>query len=83
MSKILDAYVEMTMSIRRQNCIHAKRVTGTLARQMTKMTTRDFPGRIMKREAQKVIIMVAMERIRVERPIIIFMGKDLRKSSSA
>ena len=50
---------------------------------MIGMTTRDFPGRIMKREAQKVIFMVAMERIRVERPTIIFLGKDLRKSSSA
>ena len=47
------------------------------------MTTHDFPGRIMKREAQKVIIIVAIERIRVERPTIIFLGKDLRKSSSA
>ena len=63
--------------------MHVNRVTGTLARQMTGMTTRDFPGRIMEREAQKVIIMVAMERIRVERPTIIFLGKDLRKSSSA
>ena len=62
--------------------MHVNRVTGTLARQMTGMTTHDFPGRIMEREAQKVIIMVAMERIRVERPIIIFLGKDLRKSSS-
>ena len=58
------------------------RVTGTLARQMTEMTNHDFRGRIMEKEAQKVIIMVAMERIRVERPIIIFLDKDLRKSSS-
>ena len=50
---------------------------------MIGMTTHDFPGRIMKREAQKVIIIVAIERIRVERPTIIFLGKDLRKSSSA
>ena len=49
---------------------------GTPAKQMTGMTIYDFPRRIMKRQAQKVIIMVAMEKIRVEKPIIIFLGKD-------
>ena len=51
-------------------------MTGTLARQMAGMITDDFPFRIIKREAQKVIIMVAMEMIRVEMPIIILLGKD-------
>jgi hypothetical protein len=51
---------------------------GTSARQMRGMRTLDFLGRIMKREAQKVVIMVAMEKIRVKRPIIILL--DLRKS---
>jgi hypothetical protein len=54
--------------------------TGTSARQMRGMSILDFLGRIMKREAQKVVIMVAMEKIRVKRPIIILLGKDLRKS---
>ena len=71
------------MSIRRPNCIHANTTTGTPARQTRGMTILDFSGRIMKREAQKVVIMDAMEKIRVERPIIILLGKDLRKSSSA
>ena len=71
------------MSIRRRNCINVNRATGTPARQMTGMTVHDFPCRMMKRQAQKVIIMVAIEKIRVERPIIIFLGKDSRKSCSA
>jgi hypothetical protein len=54
--------------------------TGTSARQMRGMSILDFSGRIMKREAQKVVIMVAMEKIRVKRPIIILLGKDIRKS---
>lgn len=33
--------------------------------------------------AQKVTIIAAIEKKRVERPIIIFLGKDSRKSSSA
>ena len=51
---------------------------GISARQMRGMRTLDFLGRIMKREAQKVVIMVAMEKIKVKRPIIILL--DLRKS---
>jgi hypothetical protein len=54
--------------------------SGTSARQMRGMSILDFSGRIMKREAQKVVIMVAMEKIRVKRPILILLGKDLRKS---
>lgn len=61
----------------------AYRTTGTPAKQATGMATHDFPSRIVKREAQNVIIMVVMEKIRVKRPVIIFMGKDVRKSSSA
>ena len=53
----------MIMSMRRRNCIHANSATRTLARPMTGMII-DFPFRIIKREAQKVIIMVAMEMIR-------------------
>ena len=73
----------MTMSIRRPNCIHANTTIRTPTRQTREMSILDFLGRIMKREAQKVIIIVAMEKIRVERPIIILLGKDLRKSFSA
>ena len=65
----------MIMSMRRRNCIHANSATRTLARPMTGMII-DFSFRIIKREAQKVIIMVAMEMIREEMPIIIFLGKD-------
>ena len=35
------------------------KATGTLARQTTGMTILNFPGRIRKREAQEVAIMVA------------------------
>jgi hypothetical protein len=37
----------------------------------------------MKRAVEKAIIMAAMEKKRVESPMIIFLGKDSRKSSSA
>ncbi|KAK7814692.1 hypothetical protein CFP56_002627 [Quercus suber] len=57
-------------------------MTGTVTRQMIEMTTHKFPSRIMKSEEQKLTIMGAMEKIRDERPIIIFWGKDIRKSSS-
>ena len=73
----------MVMSTRRGNCINTKRVTGTLAKQMTGMTIHDCSHSIRKRAAEKAVIMAAIEKKRVERPIIIFVGKDLRKSSSA
>ena len=38
------------------------KATGTLARQTTGMTILNFPGRIRKREAQEVAIMVAMDQ---------------------
>ena len=49
---------------------------------MIGMIPHKFPSRIMKREVQKFIIMVTMEKIRDERPNIIFWGKDIKKSSS-
>lgn len=60
-----------------------KRVTGTLAKQITGMTIHECSRNITKRAAEKAIIIVAIEKKSVERPIIIFVGKDLRKSSSA
>jgi len=71
------------MSTRRGNCITTNKVTGTLAKQMTGMKNQDCLPNITKRAAQKDIIMDAIEKKRVESPIIIFVGKDLRKSSSA
>lgn len=52
------------------------KAAGTLARQATGMTILNFPGRIRKREAREVAIMVAMDKIRVKKPIIIFLDKD-------
>ncbi|KAB2613689.1 hypothetical protein D8674_036005 [Pyrus ussuriensis x Pyrus communis] len=49
------------------NCIQMKEATGMLASKMIGITT---------------IIMVAIDKKRVKRPIIIFVGNDLRKSSS-
>ncbi|KAK4593433.1 hypothetical protein RGQ29_017514 [Quercus rubra] len=71
------------MATRRGNCINTKRVIGILAKQMTGLKIHDCSCSIRKRAAEKAIIMAAIEKKRVERPIIIFLGKDSRKSSSA
>lgn len=60
-----------------------KRLTGILAKQMMGITIHDWSRSMIKRAAEKAIIIVAIEKKRVERPIIIFLGKDSRKSSSA
>jgi len=73
----------MNMSTRRGNCITPNNMTETQAKLMTGMIYRDCPSNIIERAAQKAIIMDAIEKKRVESPIIIFVGKDLRKSSSA
>lgn len=73
----------MNISARREKCINTKRVTGKLAKQTTGMTSPNCPCSIIKRAAEKAIIMVVMEKKRVKRPIIILLGKDSRKSSSA
>ncbi|KAG2673959.1 hypothetical protein I3760_13G113400 [Carya illinoinensis] len=73
----------MNISTRRRNCIITKRAIGTPAKQMIGSTIHDCSRSMIKRAAEKAIIMVAIEKKRVERPIIIFVGKDLRKSSSA
>jgi hypothetical protein len=73
----------MNMSTRRGNCINMNRVIGTPAKQKTGMKIHDVPRSISKRAAEKAIIMAAIEKKRVERPMIIFLGKDSRKSSSA
>jgi hypothetical protein len=54
------------------------RVTGTLAKQMAGMKIHEYSRNIIKRAAENAIIMVAMEKKRVERPIIIFDGNDFR-----
>ena len=57
------------------------KATGTLARQTTGMTILNFPGRIRKREAQEVAIMVAnaMDKIRVKKAYYHFLGKELKE----
>ena len=71
------------MSTRRGNCINTNKVTGILTKQMTGMTNHDLPCNIIRRVAQKAIIMDTIEKKRVESHIIIFVGKDLRKFSFA
>ena len=73
----------MAMTTRRGNCINTKRVTGILAKKMTGSKIHDSPRSISKSAAEKAVIMAGIENKRVKRPIIIFVGKDLRKSSSA
>ncbi|KAL6289338.1 hypothetical protein ACE6H2_006848 [Prunus campanulata] len=73
----------MKISTRRGNCIQINKVIGTLARKMIGITIHNCSWIIMKRAEEKATIMVAIEMNKVERPIIIFVGKDLRKSSSA
>jgi hypothetical protein len=58
------------------------KVTGTLAKQMAGMKIHEYSRNIIKIVAENAIIMVAMEKKRVKRPIIIFDGNDFRKSSS-
>ncbi|KAK4593440.1 hypothetical protein RGQ29_017519 [Quercus rubra] len=73
----------MAMATRRGNCINTKRVIGILAKQIIGLKIHDFSCSIRKRAAEKAIIMATIEKKRVERPIIIFLGKGSRKSSSA
>ena len=49
---------------------------------MTGLKIHDCSCSIRKRAAEKAVIMAAIEKKRVERSIIIFLGKDSRKSSS-
>jgi hypothetical protein len=76
-------YVEKKISTRRGNCSRAKSVTGRLA---SSIIGKEIHGKrsrsIIKSVMPKVIIIVAIEKKRQERPTIIFVGKDLRKSSS-
>ncbi|KAB2606765.1 hypothetical protein D8674_006482 [Pyrus ussuriensis x Pyrus communis] len=69
----------MNNSTSNGNCIHMNEVTGTPASKMLGITIGDFPSSIMPQE--KTIIMVAIDKNRVKRPIIILVGKDLEKSS--
>ena len=73
----------MAMVTRRGNCINTKRVIGILAKQMTGLKIHDCSCSISKSAAEKVVIMATIEKKRVESPIIIFLGKDSRKSISA
>ncbi|KAB2610772.1 hypothetical protein D8674_018804 [Pyrus ussuriensis x Pyrus communis] len=73
----------MVILTRRGNCIQANKVTGTLESSMVGITIHDCRRTIIRRAAENAIIMVAIAKKRVARPIIIFVGKDLRKSSSA
>ena len=78
-------YVEMKISTRRGNCSSTKRVTGTQASKMIGIITTlvDRPFSKIARAAQKAIIMVAIEKKRVERPIISFVGNRVRNLFSA
>ncbi|ONI21703.1 hypothetical protein PRUPE_2G082400 [Prunus persica] len=73
----------MYISTRRGNCIQINKVTGTLATKIIGITIHDSSWITMKRAEEKATIMLAIEMNKVERPIIIFVGKDLRKSCSA
>jgi phosphoribosylformylglycinamidine (FGAM) synthase PurS component len=75
--------VDTKISTRRGNCNIMKKVTGIVASSTIGIITCNLPSNIIIRASQKVTIMVAMEKKSVERPIINFLGKDLRKSSSA
>ncbi|KAB2610193.1 hypothetical protein D8674_018225 [Pyrus ussuriensis x Pyrus communis] len=67
--------------MRRGNCIQTNKMTGTLARKMIGYVIHGLSRSMMNRAEEKATIMVAMEMKSVERSIIIFVGKDLRKSS--
>jgi phosphoribosylformylglycinamidine (FGAM) synthase PurS component len=75
--------VDTKISTRRGNCNIMKKVTGIQATKTIGIIICNFPSTIIIRAAQKVTIMVAMEKKSVERPIINLVGKDLWKSSSA
>ena len=80
---MLGPYVETNMSTRRLDCIHTNKIMGIPAKPMIGATVQYIPRNISKRAAEKAIIIVAIEKKRAKRPIIIFLGKDIRKSSSA
>lgn len=82
-SKMPGPQVEKKISTRRGNCNSMKRVTGIPERKTIGITICSFPSNRIIRAAQKATIMVAMEMKSVERPMISFVGKDLRKSCSA
>lgn len=73
----------MKISTRKGNCIHTNEAIGRLESTVAGIAIHDCLGSIRKSAEEKAIIMEAMERKRVNRPNIIFLGKDLRKSSSA
>ncbi|KAG6628863.1 hypothetical protein CIPAW_14G042000 [Carya illinoinensis] len=71
------------MSIRRRNCTNTNRMMGIPANPMIGTTIKYFPLNMSKRAIEKAIIIVAIEKKRAKMPMIIFLGKDVRKSSSA
>ncbi|KAG7947496.1 hypothetical protein I3843_14G098300 [Carya illinoinensis] len=73
----------MDLSIRKQNCINTNIIMRTPIKPMIGTITQYVPRNISKRAAEKAIIMVAIKKKRVKRPIIIFLGKNLRKYSFA
>lgn len=70
------------MSKRRQDCTNTNKITGTQAKAMRGTMIQYCPHNIRSTATEKAIIMVAIEKKRAKRLIIIFLGKDLRKSSS-
>lgn len=56
---------------------------GTIAKPIRGMTIQDSPRNIIKIAEEKAIIIVAMEKKRVKRPIIILVGKDFWKYSAS
>jgi phosphoribosylformylglycinamidine (FGAM) synthase PurS component len=81
--KIPGPYVDTKISTSRGNCSNMKKVTGIVASSTIGIIIFNLPSNIIIRAAQKVTVMVAIEKKSVERPIINLLGKDLRKSSSA
>ena len=81
--KIPGPYVDIKISTRRGNCSNMKKVIGMLASNTIEIRISILPFSIIMREAQKVTIMVAMDKKSVERLKINSVGTDLRKSFSA
>jgi hypothetical protein len=83
--KMPGPYVDMKISTSRGNCENMKRVSDWKTSTQNKWNgiTSIIPSNITRRAAQKATIIAAIEMTSVERPIINFLGKDIRKSCSA
>lgn len=80
--KIPEPYVDIKILTRSGNCNHTKSVTGMLAITSIGVIVHHCPQSIITRVAEKLTIIAAVDMNNVERPMINFVGKDKRKSSS-